>query len=258
MRMLCKKCLIEKKADQFSRSNRHYHGLFPWCKACRAIWYKLYYTKNHNRLLQKSAKWKTLHQAQMKQTQRMYRSNNREKINITRQQWSKQNSEKVRLMRQREYKKNQDRIYLQKKRWYQRNHEHLIKMRREKYKTNMSLKRHNRNYQNHRRKTNLQYWLACILRSRLNQALNGNYKNGSAVRNLGCSVAYLKNWLEDFFVPGMTWENKGTLWHIDHVRPLTMFDLQDRTQLLTACHYTNLHPLWAYDNRSKGNSIVRL
>lgn len=61
----------------------------------------------------------------------------------------------------------------------------------------------------------------------------------------------LRAHLETRFLPGMTWENYGA-WHIDHVRPLASFDLTDRAQLLQACHYTNLQPLWARDNRSKG------
>jgi hypothetical protein len=50
----------------------------------------------------------------------------------------------------------------------------------------------------------------------------------------------------------MTWENWTTNgWHIDHIRPLASFDLTDRQQFLVACHYTNLQPLWATENRKK-------
>ncbi len=94
--------------------------------------------------------------------------------------------------------------------------------------------------------------LARRLRGRLSEAIKTNAKSGSAVRDLGCSIEYLKNWLEAKFKPGMTWENWGE-WHIDHIVPLASFDLTDRVQLLKAVHYTNLQPLWGLENLKKGD-----
>ena len=95
-----------------------------------------------------------------------------------------------------------------------------------------------------KRKTNLQFKLCSILRSRLYSVIKNNYKVGSAVKDLGCSVDELKVYLESKFQPGMTWDNHGLHgWHIDHIKPLASFDLTDRKQLLEACHYTNLEPL---------------
>jgi hypothetical protein len=90
------------------------------------------------------------------------------------------------------------------------------------------------------------------LRARLADALKGGLKSGSPIRDLGCSEKELKVHLEKQFQSGMTWENRGE-WHIDHIRPLAIFDLDDREQFLVACHYTNLQPLWAIDNIRKGD-----
>ena len=55
----------------------------------------------------------------------------------------------------------------------------------------------------------------------------------------------------------MTWDNYGVYgWHIDHILPLSIFNLSDRTQLLKACHYTNLQPLWAEENLKRGAKII--
>jgi hypothetical protein len=96
--------------------------------------------------------------------------------------------------------------------------------------------------------------LAAYLRSRISRAVKNNYKCGSAVKNLGYSIADLKTYLESKFQPGMSWDNYGYRgWHIDHIRPLKSFNLLDPEQFMQACHYTNLQPLWWFDNLSKSD-----
>ena len=97
------------------------------------------------------------------------------------------------------------------------------------------------------------------MRNRLRCAIKGNFKSGSAVKDLGCSIDELKTYLESKFKPGMYWDNWSyDGWHIDHIKPLASFDLTDRKQLLEACHYTNLQPLWAKDNLIKSDSVSNL
>ena len=94
------------------------------------------------------------------------------------------------------------------------------------------------------------------MKSRLKNALKNNFKSGSAVRDLGCSIAELKIHLENQFKPGMTWDNHSFEgWHVDHIIPLSKFNLTNKTELLEACHYTNLQPMWAFDNMSKGARV---
>jgi len=90
------------------------------------------------------------------------------------------------------------------------------------------------------------------LRARLNKALSGSYKTGSAVNELGCSVAYFKSYIESKFEPGMTWNNYGKDgWQVDHIRPLCLFNLQNAIELKDACYFTNMQPLWVSDNLEK-------
>lgn len=104
--------------------------------------------------------------------------------------------------------------------------------------------------------------IANNLRIRLNAAIREEYKVGSAIRDLGCSIKdfklYMKTKFHNHPKTGeiMTWDNWGKNgWHIDHIIPLSKFNLNDREQFLKACHYTNLQPMWAEYNLSKSNKI---
>lgn len=122
------------------------------------------------------------------------------------------------------------------------------------YNQRPEIKKRRNEYQKNKRRIDEQYKLAATLRARIYYAVNNGQKVGSAVRDLGCSIEELKIHLEAQFQPGMSWDN-WTLdgWHIDHIKPLSSFDLTDREQFLEACRYTNLQPLWAKDNLSKSN-----
>lgn len=53
----------------------------------------------------------------------------------------------------------------------------------------------------------------------------------------------------------MNWDNRGLYgWHIDHIIPLSSAKTEEEVYKL--CHYTNLQPLWAKENLSKGNKII--
>lgn len=114
---------------------------------------------------------------------------------------------------------------------------------------------YNSAWQKRRLQDNVEFKIAANLRSRLSKALVRKTKKGSAVRDLGCSVAFLRQHLEAQFQPGMTWENYGE-WHIDHIKPLCNFDLTNREELKKATHYSNLQPLWAKENQSKNRYLT--
>lgn len=107
-----------------------------------------------------------------------------------------------------------------------------------------------------KRQLDINFRLTLSLRSRLNKAIKRQQKAGSFVKDLGCSIEELKQYLQSKFQPGMTWENYGK-WHIDHIRPLSSFNLEDRKEFILACNYNNLQPLWAKDNLRKSNKILQ-
>lgn len=106
-----------------------------------------------------------------------------------------------------------------------------------------------------RRASSVEARIVDSLRSRLNDVLKKalQHKTRRALALLGCTPQELLTYLESQFSEGMSWGNYGPKgWHIDHKRPCASFDLADPEQQALCFHYTNLQPLWAVDNLSKG------
>lgn len=99
--------------------------------------------------------------------------------------------------------------------------------------------------------------LAATIRSRINDLVKRNYGSAKTEKLLGCSMKELKIYLEKQFCFGMTWTNYGFYgWHVDHIKPLSSFNLQDEKERIKAFHYTNLQPLWATENMKKGAKML--
>ena len=168
-----------------------------------------------------------------------------------------QNREQT-LRQNREYKEaNKEKFATQNKEYVEANMDKILLYRQRYYKDNKTaLIKDNVNRSRARYKADVHFRLSCCIRHRLREALKHNYKNSGAVRQLGCTPQELRLYLESKFQPGMTWRNWGVHgWHIDHIIPLSSFDLLDPVQLVRACHYTNLQPLWAEENLKKGAKI---
>lgn len=182
------------------------------------------------------------------ESNKKYRLANAAKIAAYQKEYRLKHGRKIYLSR---------RIYLKKymKEWRLKNKLTVSAYNKEYAKENrLEISQRNNRYRQEKKKVDKQFLLRTILRGRLNAALKGRSKCGSAVKDLGCSVQELKFYLEGKFTDGMSWENYGLRgWHIDHVIPLSFFDLSNREQFLKACHYTNLQPMWAVENIKKGN-----
>lgn len=122
---------------------------------------------------------------------------------------------------------------------------------RNKEKIRLSAKQYNsrpevKEKRNLRLKTDINYKLKTRLSSRIHNTIKTNSTRSiKTLELLGCDVIFLQNHLESKFLPTMTWDNYGTLWHIDHILPCASFDLSDSEQQRKCFHYNNLQPLFA-------------
>jgi len=99
----------------------------------------------------------------------------------------------------------------------------------------------------------IKHLLRCRMRKAI-KAMNAE-KYFNTLELTGCSIPFLKEYLQEKFTDGMTWENHGE-WHIDHIKPCAKFNLLIEDEQHKCFHYTNLQPLWAKDNLTKSSNFT--
>lgn len=83
----------------------------------------------------------------------------------------------------------------------------------------------------------------------------GGVKAARVAELLGCGVPEFMRYIEGLWLPGMSWDNWGNTlhhWQLDHIRPVSSFDLRDPVQQAACFHFSNYQPLWKLDNVRKG------
>lgn len=235
----CSKCKIKKNLSDFYRCRSSKDGHKGVCKECE----NKYFQNTREKRLEYSKQYYIDNGEKAKQ----YYEDHKEEILLYKKQYYESHKEKKKQYAKKYREIHKEEIKL-KKRQYEESH-------REQINQHIRFKLEN----------NINFKIGLYLRNRLRDALKGNFKSGSAVRDLGFvsgnAIENVKLWLEQqlYFIPEAnertTWENYGKLWHIDHIIPLCNFDLSDPKQLKKACHWFNLRPLWVKENLSRNNKI---
>lgn len=91
------------------------------------------------------------------------------------------------------------------------------------------------------------------VRSRISYAIK---KDKHTIEYLGCSCHEYFNWITSYN-DTYNYDNHGTIWHIDHVIPVSKFNLSDENEQMIAFNWRNTMPLTIYDNLSKNNRIIQ-
>tara|TARA_B100001094_G_scaffold70371_2_gene66818 strand:- start:3537 stop:4241 length:705 start_codon:yes stop_codon:yes gene_type:complete len=116
-----------------------------------------------------------------------------------------------------------------------------------------------RAYNTKRRAEDPEFRLLNNLRNSLYKAVTAQSSHQyklKTIKLIGCTPKQLQIHIESLWTDEMSWESYGLRgWHVDHIKPCASFDLKDPNQQKKCFHYTNLQPLWAEDNQSKGAKL---
>ena len=232
---VCTKCKIEKEITEFYKKPKQIYGVNPRCKVCIREDAKEYRDNNKESIRTRDKK---------------YREENKERIAARQKKFREENKERISEQRKKYREENKERISEQQKEWYKKP-ENKAKVKAYQQKNKKKIRAWDAKYRKERMQNEPVYRMIRNYRSATSSYYTGHRKAYSTMELLGCTREELQRHLEDQFQPGMTLENYGK-WHIDHIRPIASFDLSDPEQQKQCWHYTNLQPLWASDNCSKG------
>ena len=166
-------------------------------------------------------------------------------------QCNSRNPERQKRNEKSNYKRNKAKILKRSKTWVENNREKS-----NQYKNNWKINHREKNlkqareYQNNQRK-NPHKRVSMNMSKAIWECLKKNKNNTTWLKFVDFSIDDLIQHLENMFTPEMTWENYGTYWHIDHIKPLSWFNLE--TEFKDAWALSNLQPLEATKNLSKNN-----
>lgn len=223
----CTKCNIEKNLSEFHKSKDGRFGVRAICKECIRKMDRDFYSKNKETIA-------PIKREKMK----IYSIENREEINkrsIDRYHRTKQlkprvKKEKIVKIKEVNPKKTRSEIW---QNWYSKNKDYI------KEKNNLPLNKMKRNVMRY-----------------INRALINTVKGYKSLELIGLSIQDYREYLECQFDNNINWENYGSYWHIDHIIPVSLFDLSDKEEQKKAFNFRNTRPLESKENISKGNRRI--
>lgn len=179
---------------------------------------------------------------------------NKKYMQVVRDSMSKEDKDKASKYLKEYYKNNKEAASERASKYYENNKEETIKRSKEWRDNNKEAanKRVMDKYYSCE-KTRMKYAMRQMIRK---AALHGSKRKKSRTDSeLGYKETDLIRHIESKFLDGMTWDNYGE-WHIDHIKPIKMFFDEGVTCIKTINALSNLQPLWAVDNLSKGCRFI--
>lgn len=249
MKRICKKCEVEKDlSDYYLKKNGKVRSSF--CKICYNEEYKndkevriTYYQNKKEILYQKHKEWL---------------GNNRESREEYLKNWREDNKDSIKEKRKEYVLNNREVIDFYKKKWYENNKNQIREKERQRYRKdrekNLDLEREKkRDYISKKLEEDPLFNLTFKVRSLIRNAFKRKFtkKAKKTVEILGCSFGQFKLHLESKFDENMNWDNYGTYWQIDHIKPISL--AQNVKEVYDLNHYTNFQPLYWLENIRKGN-----
>ncbi len=248
----CCKCGAEKPFIEFHKQTASKDGFGKECKACCKARKREEYLRNKQKYLDRAKSYREKFPEKVSEAKKLCYQNKIDQYKQNHRKYYEDNRDAV-LSQAKEYReKNKEVINGRDRDYYQRNRQEYLRKQAEYQRVNAeSRNEYNRKYRKNRRQVDKMFGIKENMRARFKFELakRGEKQSTKTNKYLGCTWEFLRGYLASKFTDGMSWDNYGD-WHVDHIIPLASARTKD--ELIKLCHYSNLQPLWAFDNLSKG------
>jgi len=177
-----------------------------------------------------------------KEKQNQYRNDNRDTILEKKKEYYYDNRDTILEKKKIEYYEDE----------YNKKENVILRKQERHIKALENEKQYQKEYRKKRWKEDGLFRLKYNLRRRIKDFLDNKVLKSEEI--VGCSWEELNIHLEKQFQLGMSWDNYGKDgWELDHIIPLSSAKTEEELYKLN--YYTNLQPLWWYDNLSKSDKL---
>lgn len=222
----CSKCEEIKTLDKYYSSKQQKSGYSSCCKKCYSLIRKKRRSKNTDKYKKASLLWRNNNRERAIKTNREWRKNNKEKHKIATKKWREKNKEKVKETR---------------RNWIENNRKKT-----REYSAKKRLKVSKR--------------ISNSISSSILLSIKKNKSGMSWEKLVNFSFEEFKKRFEKLFADGMSWDNYGRNgWHVDHIIPISAFNFEkpEDDDFKRCWALSNLQPMWAKENISKGNKLKK-
>lgn len=217
---------MNKEYSLFGVCKSRYDGLQKICKQC-------------------SKEYRDAHKDKTKEYNKKYHTANKDKAVEASKQYYNENKEIFIELAHKRYTENKKEI-LEKAKIYYINNKKEISKKKIIYIQNRLL-----NDPFFKLKMNIRTLIKNSFKNAIKNINSNAKKNTKTTNILGCTFAEFKIHLEKQFDDKMNWDNQGSYWHMDHIKPISLAQTVEEAYQLN--HYTNFQPLEKFANLSKSN-----
>ena len=231
-KIICKKCGELKPHGDFGRD-----GKSP-CLCCRRIAHKRWRDKNKDTVHANTALWREKNKEKIKESSRKYYATHKKQHTQAVRRWRQNNKAKATEIARKWVAENRERYESLRAKWRSENQDKV---------------RAYRVISEKRRRADARNRISMNISRSIRTHIKGNKKRACWESVVGFTSKELRRHLERGFGPGMTWDNYGTFWNIDHIVPISAFNFSSQSDhdFKLCWSLKNLRPLKVSENNKK-------